>query len=80
MFMCVRHPLDVFPSYASLSNTMSHGNKPDYEYNEEFPEWWAWWVKRQTIVMKEFFNIIMNDCYDQEKCPLYIVRYEDLVL
>ena len=78
--MCVRYPLDVFPSYASLNNTMSHGNKPDYEYNEEFPEWWAWWVKRQTIVMKEFFNIIMNDCYDQKKCPLYIVRYEDLIL
>ena len=80
MFMCVRHPLDVFPSYASLNNTMSHGNKPEYEFNEEFPEWWAWWVKRQTVVMRDFFNIIRNDCYAQDKCPLYIVRYEDLVL
>ena len=46
MFICVRHPLDVFPSYAGLMNTMSHGNKPDYEVHEEYPEWWTWWVKR----------------------------------
>ena len=45
-FVCVRNPLDVFPSYAALANTMSHGNKPDYEIHTEFPEWWAWFVKK----------------------------------
>ena len=45
-FMVVRNPLDVFPSYAALCNTLSHGNKPDYDIPTEFPEWWAWWVKR----------------------------------
>ena len=41
---CVRSPMDVFPSYASFVNTMNHGVKPDYEYEERFPEWWDWWV------------------------------------
>ena len=44
-FVCVRNPLDVFPSYAALANTMSHGNKPEYDVQAEFPEWWSWFVK-----------------------------------
>lgn len=79
-FICVRNPLDVFPSYAAMTNTMSHGNKPEYEIHEMFPEWWNWWVKRQTVVMKNFFDTLRNDCNTKGKNPLYIVRYEDLVL
>ena len=30
--------------------------------------------------MKDFFRIIKNDCFIEKKNPLYIVRYEDLVL
>lgn len=30
--------------------------------------------------MKDFFKIIMNDCHNTKKNPLYFVRYEDLVL
>ena len=61
-FMVVRNPLDVFPSYAALANTMSHGNKPDYELHTEYAEWWTWWVKRQCQQMKDFFRIIRQDC------------------
>jgi len=39
-FLCVRNPLDVFPSYAALCCTLSHGNKPDYDISVEYPEWW----------------------------------------
>ena len=46
IFQCVRNPLDVFPSYAALCNTMSHGRKPDFDIHAEYPEWWAWFVKR----------------------------------
>lgn len=80
VFMCVRNPLDVFPSQAAFYNTMSHGNKPDFEIHTEFPEWWAWFVKTQTQIMKRYFEIIRKDCYIDGKNPLYIVRYEDLVL
>ena len=48
-FICVRHPLDVFPSYAALCNTLSHGNKPDYDFAVDYPEWWEWFVKRQAV-------------------------------
>ena len=34
-FVCVRNPLDVFPSYAALLNTLSHGNKPDFDMQGE---------------------------------------------
>ena len=50
-FICVRHPLDVFPSYGALCNTLSHGNKPDFEFHTDYNEWWTWWVKRQADQM-----------------------------
>ena len=78
--MIVRNPLDVFPSYASFANTMSHGNKTEFEIHSEYPEWWAWLVKRQAQNMKEFFRIIRNECLEKGRNPLYIVRYEDLIL
>ena len=78
-FMVVRNPLDVFPSYAALLNTMSHGNKPDYEIHSDYPEWWTWWVKTCTRQMKDFFRIMRRDCFENKRNPLYIVRYEDLV-
>lgn len=77
-FICVRHPLDVFPSYGALCNTISHGNKPDYEFHEAYPEWWTWWVKRQADQMQKFFEIILRHAAEG-RTPLYIVRYEDLV-
>jgi hypothetical protein len=41
----IRNPLDVLPSFASLSNTLSHSGMPDYSYDKDFPEWWDWWIK-----------------------------------
>ena len=78
--MVVRNPLDVFPSYACLLNTISHGNKTEYEIHEKYPEWWAWFVKHNTGQMKRFFKTIKSDCVDEKKNPLYVVRYEDLVM
>jgi len=43
---CVRNPLDVFPSYASLCNSINHATKPEYEYEVDYPEWWDWFVRR----------------------------------
>ena len=76
----MRNPLDVYPSIASFVNTMSHGNKTDFEPSEKYPEWWSWWIKTQTAKMKRFFATIRKDFVDLKKNPLYMVRYEDLVL
>ena len=78
-FICVRNPLDSFPSYASLICTLSHGNKPEYDFALDYPEWWAWYVKKQASYMQRFFEILLRNCYNEAKQPLYIVRYEDLV-
>ena len=73
--------MDVFISYASLVNMMSHGVKPDFEYHEEYPEWWAWWIKDQTHAFKSFYNDLIADLRsDNGINPLYIIRYEDLVM
>ena len=45
-FICVRHPLDVFPSYGALCNTLSHGNKPEYDFSIAYPEWWDWFIRK----------------------------------
>ena len=45
-FICVRHPLDVFPSYGALCNTLSHGNKPDFDFAVDYPEWWDWFIRK----------------------------------
>ena len=79
-FCCVRNPLDVFQSYADFNNTLSHGTKPNFEISEHYPEWWNWFVKRQATVMKRYFEILKRNCHEEGQNPLYIVRYEDLVL
>jgi len=78
-FICIRNPLDVLPSYASLCSTLSHGNKPDYDFSVDYPEWWAWFIRKQVKNMKKFFEILIRHCNQDKRNPLYIVRYEDLV-
>jgi hypothetical protein len=76
---CVRNPLDIMVSYAALVNTLSHSNKPAYDIHEAYPEWWDFWVRHQTLLIKKYFNLILKHCDTEEKCPIQFVRYEDLV-
>ena len=78
-FICVRHPLDVFPSFGALCHTMSHGNKTEYDFATDYPEWWDWFIRRYAFQMKKFFDILLRHCNEEDRQPLYIVRYEDLV-
>jgi len=78
-FICVRHPLDVFPSFAALCNTISHGNKTEFEFYRDYPEYWEWFVTKQAKLMQRFFENLKRNCIKDGKNPLYIVRYEDLV-
>ena len=76
---CIRNPLDVFPSFASLANTMSHSEQPEFSYPEQFPVWWDWWVKIWADNFAKYFHTMIRHCTDEGKNPIYIVRYEDLV-
>lgn len=79
VIFCVRNPLDVLPSYASLVNTMNHGTKPEYEYERDYAEWWDWYVRKNVRYMRDFFDILIRQTATEGKNPIYIVRYEDLV-
>ena len=50
----------MFPSYGALVNTISHGNKPEYDFSVDYPEWWNWFVKRQAFQMQKFFEILIR--------------------
>lgn len=76
---CVRNPLDVFLSFATLSNTMSHTAQPEFNYSTDYPEWWNWWVKEQADNHQKYFDTMLRHCNEQNKNPIYICRYEDLV-
>jgi hypothetical protein len=65
--LCVRSPMDVFPSFASFVNTMNHGVKPDYDYEERYPEWWDMWVRENTKLMRRFFDVLLNHTTKESK-------------
>ena len=76
-FFCVRNPLDVIPSCAARFLTLTHTNKTDYDLQVEYPEWWDWFVRKQTRLMRRYYDIVRKHC---DRVPTYFVRYEDLVL
>ena len=78
-FIVVRNPLDAIPSLAAFVNTSTHSLKPDYDLALDYPEYWTWFVKRTARHMKRYFSTILEQCRSKRH-PLYIVRYEDLVL
>ena len=59
---CVRNPLDVILSFASLGNTMSHTAQPEFDYSKDFPEWWDWWVKDQAKAHARYFETMLRHC------------------
>ena len=80
MICCIRNPLVVFPSYNSLIYTLNHATKPDFEYERDYLVWCRWLVKQYTLQMKRYYQILKQDCVNEGKVPIYIVRYEDLVM
>ncbi len=76
---CVRNPLDVILSFASLGNTMSHSAQPEFCYSKDYPEWWNWWVTDQSKSHARYFETMLRHCNKEGRNPIYICRYEDLV-
>ena len=75
----MRNPLDVFPSYAGMVNTVNHAAKPEWEWERDYPEWWDWWIKIKVDHMKKFYDTMIKQCIEEGKNPIYFLRYEDLV-
>ena len=44
MIVIARNPLDVFPSFANLSNLHSHSLQIEGEYQIDYPDFWQEWV------------------------------------
>lgn len=59
---CIRNPLDVFVSFASLGNTLSHSGQPEYSYDKDYPEWWDFWVKMQAEQHAKYFEAMLRHC------------------
>lgn len=76
---CIRNPIDVFVSFATFVNAMSHSAQTEYEIYKDFPEWWTWWINMNAEVHSRYFHTMLRHCTDEGKNPIYIVRYEDLV-
>lgn len=74
----VRNPLDVFVSYATLCNTLSHSAELDFRFDKEYPVWWDWWVKLNVDLMCKYFDILFKDCVENRLNPIHVVRFEDL--
>ena len=64
---------------ASLANTVNHAQKPEFEYEEEFPEWWDWFVRAQAEQMKNYFDTTLKHTEDEGKNPIFFCRFEDLL-
>ena len=79
VIVLVRNPLDVLPSYASMCNTLNHSAKPEFEYEEAYPEWWDWFVRRQIKNMRDYFKVALRHCTADGKNPMYICRFEDMI-
>lgn len=78
MICLIRNPLDVFYSFANLGNTMSHSVHPEFSYDKDYPQWWDWWVRLQAENHQRYFDTLRKHC-EEKKCPIYFVRYEDLL-
>ena len=75
----IRNPLDILVSFACFFNTLNHSVKPEFSFSEDYPDWWDFYVKNITQVMKRYLDMLMTEV-KINKYPIHIVRYEDLVL
>ena len=56
--------------------TFTHTNKPDYAYEEVYPEWWHWFCKRQVDKYRRFLDVVREN---QQIVPTFFMRFEDLI-
>ena len=75
---CVRNPLDCLVSYACFINTLNHSTKPEFDFEKDFPQWWDWFIRHQTMQMKRWFTTLIQHCVKEERNPIHFVRYEDM--
>ena len=76
----MRNPYDVIPSFAHLMQTLSHNASTGIDYAKNYTEWWHKWVKVVTKKIKWFFATLLDEFVKDKSNPLYIVRYEDLIM
>jgi hypothetical protein len=79
VIMIVRNPLDGFPSMFNLNTLGSHSATHPFENLEEAPALWDEFVRMLTRKHKDYYDIVLNRDMKNESCPIYFLRFEDLL-
>ena len=79
-FLVVRNPYDVILSLTQFLQTLSHSGKTGIDYKRDIPEWWHSWCKIVIEKMRWYFDLILTTFIQERSNPLYIIRYEDILL
>jgi len=75
----VRNPLDCIPSFLSLCSMGNHSQKPPFNYEEKYPNFWAWWVRFCGGHINQWFKHLMTESKFRD-APMLFVRFEDLLM
>lgn len=74
----VRNPLPVFISWVNLVALCNHNSQSPFDYENDYPEWWDWWIRDCATNMKKWYAHTMHDSR-MRKVPTLFVRFEDLI-
>ena len=78
MIVIVRNPLDVLPSFATLTQTKGHSAVVNEQFDIDFPDWWDNFITAISENMAKSHEFVFRQI--SEKIPTYVIRYEDLKL
>jgi len=56
----VRNPMDVIPSWLSLTMLFTHGEKVPFSPDQDYPEWWTWWVEHNSRCAGQWYATTMD--------------------
>jgi len=56
----VRNPIDVMPSWMSLTMLYTHGEKVPFEPEKDYPEWWDWWITHNADCASKWYETLIN--------------------
>lgn len=75
--ICVRNPLDIFPSEFLQVCTLSHNLGIKEDFNEVFPEW-DHVIKVETKLWEKWHHYWIEKAQSSE-VPIIFTRFEDLL-
>jgi len=56
----VRNPIDVLPSWLSLTMLHSHYGKVPFDFEQDYPEWWDWFVTLNADCSNKWYSTLID--------------------